>query len=143
MRGRGSRKDMITVLAEAGSWNKGAARYRCIPVNLMGLDDAHGFFRRRVFTHRGRSQRDLIDRNNEASMVHDEAFALLDNLSRLDPVQSTVLAAATKCEIAADHQSDCNGATTICDQAIRLAKDRENNGELITDLQRLKAGIKP
>jgi len=39
-------------------------------------------------------------------MVHDEAFALLDNLSRLDPVQSTVLAAAIKCEIAADHRND-------------------------------------
>lgn len=50
-------------------------------------------------------------------MVDNEAFALLDNLSRLDPVQSTVLAAAIKCEIAADQLSDSNGATTICDQA--------------------------
>ncbi|MGH1478165.1 MAG: hypothetical protein ACRBM6_05445 [Geminicoccales bacterium] len=73
----------------------------------------------------------------------DEASALLDNLSRLDPVQSTVLAATIKCEIAADHLSDHNRAATICAQAIRLAKDRENNGALIANLRRLKAGIKP
>lgn len=66
-------------------------------------------------------------------MVHDEAFTPLDYVSRLDPVQSTVLAAAIKCKIAADHRSDRNCATTICDQAIRLAKDRENNGEVVAN----------